>query len=96
MVNNSTDYMGECDYWTVEDFQNIDGLVLVHFNVGYLTPEKFTDISINLISENTDILCLSETGLCDKDDDGSYFILGFKMYRQDRDFNKSKSSGGGF
>ena len=26
---------------------------------------------------------------------GSYFIPGFRIYRQDRDFSKSKSSGGG-
>ena len=68
---------------------------MVHFNVGYLTAEKFADVKINLVSPNTDVLCITESGLCSSDDLGSYFIPGFRIYRQDRDFSKSKTSGGG-
>ena len=95
MDDIENNYMGDCSYWTINNFHNVKGLVLVHFNVGYLNAEKFADVKVNLVSENTDVLCLSESGLNEKDDSGFYFIPGFKLYRQDRNFSKSKSSGGG-
>ena len=95
MVDNENNYMGECNYWTIHDFQNIKGLVIVHNNIGYINAEKFADVRINLVSENTDVLCLTESGLGVNDEIGSYHIPGFRVYRQDRDLSKGKNRWGG-
>ena len=88
-------YVGECSYYTVNEFREVKGLVMVHFNCGILSVEKLADIKVNLVSPNTDILCITESGLGPNDENGTYNIDNFIMYRQDRDFEKCKSSGGG-
>ena len=97
MNNNASNVNNDCRYFTLEEFKELKGFVLVHFNCGKLNDKnrlKIADIKKNLISDSLSVLCLSETWMCDADDSGEFLIPGFNLFRQDRNFNLSKSSGG--
>ena len=101
MVNENYNFNEEtskCGYFTLEEYKEIKGLTLVHYNCGRLNDKnrlKFADIKKNIISEHLSIFCLSETWLTDDDDTGDFLIPGFSSFRQDRNFEICKSSGGG-
>ena len=82
-------------YYSLEEYRKIKGFILVHFNAGNLNKLKFIDIKANIISPNTSALCLSETWFNPRTDMGDYLLDGFKYFRQDRNPQYCKSSGGG-
>ena len=75
---------GTSESVSVEDFQKINGLKIVHFNVGKLTDFKHKDIIQNLVNENLDVLTCTESWMKNSQCEGTYGIPGYNMFRQDR------------
>ena len=88
---NKTSTICEPTYSSLNAFrcQNLNRIIVAHLNINSIR-NKF-DVLVDMISNNIDILLLSETKIDDSFPDAQFFIPGFHIpYRLDR----SKTGGG--